>query len=176
MPKRAIFTFGRMNPPTKGHEGLVHHMLNEAQRLNATPFVVVTLTHNAKTNPLTPNQKVRYLNQMFPGIRKFQSGSPLPIINRLSKEGYNEVTMVIGENRGGKFNWVKTPKSVASRPKGAVSATMTREAAARNNFNAFKKLVSNKVNARALMNNVRRGLGISKEAPLPKRRRTTSVV
>ena len=170
-----------MNPPTRGHEGLVRHMLNEAQKLGADPYIVVTLTQDPKKNPLTPNQKVRYLNQMFPGVPKLVSSNPLPIIEKLGKNGYNEVTMVIGENRGRQFNWVKTPKSVANRPKGAVSATMTRNAAARNNFNAFKKLVSNKVNARGLMNNVRRGLGVgAKRSPMKsppsKRRRTTSVV
>ena len=147
-----------MNPPTLGHAGLVDFMLKEANRIGATPFIVVTQTQNAKKNPLSVNQKLAYLNAMFPNIRKIASSSPLPVIEQFTKDGYDEVTMVIGEDRGKQFNWVKSPKSVASRPANAVSATMARNAATRGNLGAFSKLVSNRVNAQRLMNNVRRGL------------------
>ena len=150
-----------MNPPTLGHEGLVRHMLKEAQQLNATPYIVVTTTHNSKKNPLTINQKLVYLNAMFPKIKKIASSNPLPVIQQLAANRFDEVTMVIGENRGRQFNWVKTPKSVASRPEGAVSATMAREAATAGNLNTFRKLVSNRVNAQRLMNNVRKGLHVT---------------
>jgi len=76
-----------MNPPTKGHEAMMRHMLNEARRLNADPFIVVTMTKNAKKNPLNINTKLRYLNAMFPNIKKIASMNPVPVINNLAKKG-----------------------------------------------------------------------------------------
>jgi len=72
---------------------------------------------------------------------------------------------MIGENRGKQFNWVRTPKSIMNRPQGAISATMARNAAMKGNLNAFRTLVSNRVNSEQLLKNIQRGLTPSKKRP-----------
>ena len=89
-PKRAVFTFGRFQPPTKGHEGLIQSIEEKSEKLEADPYVFVSLSQNALTdtqwkkaipqiekrnkyltnkyneNPLSPDIKIEILNKMFP--------------------------------------------------------------------------------------------------------------
>ena len=61
-PKRAIFTFGRFQPPTKGHNNLIEKLIKTSISLNARPFVFVSLTQNAlkdtKWKNMIPAKKV----------------------------------------------------------------------------------------------------------------------
>ena len=49
-PKKAVFTFGRFQPPTKGHAGLIKSVEEKAKELEAKPYVFVSLTQNALKN------------------------------------------------------------------------------------------------------------------------------
>ena len=92
-PKRAIFTFGRFQPPTIGHNNLIEKLIRTSKSLNARPFVFVSLTQNAledtkwkkalrkvqninkyitkkeNENPLSPDIKIEILNKMYPNSR-----------------------------------------------------------------------------------------------------------
>lgn len=101
-PKRAVFTFGRFQPPTKGHEGLIKSIEEKAQKYEGTPYVFVSLSQNALTdtkwkkaipqieernkyitnkfneNPLSPDVKIEILEKMFPNSKiQFINGSLL---------------------------------------------------------------------------------------------------
>lgn len=89
-PKRAVFTFGRFQPPTKGHEGLIKSIEENGRKLEAKPYVFVSLSQNAlrdndwkqairpaknindyitnknNENPLSPDIKIEILEKMFP--------------------------------------------------------------------------------------------------------------
>ena len=101
-PKRAVFTFGRFQPPTKGHEGLIRSIEEKSEELEADPYVFVSLSQNALTdtqwkkaipqiekrnkyltnkyneNPLSPDIKIEILEKMFPDTNiEFINGSLL---------------------------------------------------------------------------------------------------
>lgn len=77
--KAAFVVYGRMNPPTKGHEMLIKRAAEMAKRENAPLMVYTTYTHNSdpnprKTpfpgeeknkNPLKPHEKARTIRRMF---------------------------------------------------------------------------------------------------------------
>ena len=65
---KTVITFGRMNPPTVGHEKLVNKVKQVAQRNNAEPAVYLSHSQNSKKDPLNYNQKIRYAKQAFGNI------------------------------------------------------------------------------------------------------------
>ena len=54
----AIFTFGRFNPPTLGHEKLVTAVANVARREGGEYFVYPSHSQDPKKNPLDQTTKV----------------------------------------------------------------------------------------------------------------------
>ena len=156
-----IFAYGRFNPPHKGHEMMIQKIINTANELGGTPVIVVShshLTENGK-NPLNVNTKLRYLRNMFPGIKFNQSSKERQLKNIVKEFGNNSV-MFHGKNRfkkngSSKFeflrkNGVKKFKSSGNRDPNAegltgYSATAVRAAAKRGDKNAMKRLMSNKL-------------------------------
>ena len=100
---KAIFTFGRFQPPTIGHKVLIDSLAEAAQRIGADAYVFVSSRCNdmpkylksrkyktmmeSKTfetcdtneNPLTVYQKVTWLQKMYPD-------SPVRFINTTEKD------------------------------------------------------------------------------------------
>ena len=62
--KVAYFTFGRMNPPTAGHEKLLDALAKQSGKDDY--FVFVTQTQDKNKNPLNYSQKVKHIRKMFP--------------------------------------------------------------------------------------------------------------
>ena len=81
-PNRTIFTFGRFQPPTIGHEGLIKSVENYAIDLQAQPYVFVSLTQNALKDSEWKKAipKLRNRNELLPspGIPKNDSTIKLP--------------------------------------------------------------------------------------------------
>ncbi len=59
--KHAVMTFGRMNPPTTGHEKLIHKTHQVAQKHGTKANIILSHSHDKKNNPSTVN------NTMFIG-------------------------------------------------------------------------------------------------------------
>jgi hypothetical protein len=98
---RTVITYGRMNPPTRGHEMLV----NKVQELAGDDdhHVFTSQTHDKKRNPLDPRQKHGYLQSSFPGANIQAQPSPFHALSHLQDEGYKDVTVVVGADRVSEF-------------------------------------------------------------------------
>ena len=55
--KHVVATFGRMNPPTTGHEKLVNHVKKLAEKHGGEAHVYLSHSHDAKKNPLSYEHK-----------------------------------------------------------------------------------------------------------------------
>ena len=55
--KSVAMLYGRMNPPTKGHEENINGLKDLAKKHNADHVVVASHSHDPKKNPLSPEQK-----------------------------------------------------------------------------------------------------------------------
>ena len=55
--KVAVFTFGRMNPPTIGHLALTEKLVKVARQLRATPLIYLSHSQDSKKirSPMTKN-------------------------------------------------------------------------------------------------------------------------
>lgn len=61
-----VFTFGRMNPPTKGHERLVSKVIETSKDIGAEHVVYLSQSNRPDTDPLEWNFKRRICQEAFP--------------------------------------------------------------------------------------------------------------
>jgi len=104
--KVAYFTFGRMNPPTIGHEKLLDALAKQAGKNDY--FVFLSQTQDKKRNPLNYNTKMKTVRKMFPrharrvminkGVRTVFDAATF-----LYDKGYKSVVMVVGSDRVREF-------------------------------------------------------------------------
>ena len=160
--KTAAVAFGRMNPPTIGHQKVVDAILK--QKADAH-FLFVSQTHKPtgknKTrleNPLPFDVKLEFIQQAFPNIDIGDTsvGTAIGILQNLEKQGFENVIFVCGSDRVAAFTElfnkqngvdynlksIKIESSGARDPdaEGAegMSASKMRAAAIVNDFELFK--------------------------------------
>lgn len=183
--KHVTFCFGRMNPPTIGHE----QVLSTVAGVGGDHKIFLSQTQDKKKNPLDYPTKIKFLKLMFP---KFAGAvvedSNLNTIGKvcsyLYDQGYKHVTLVAGSDRledmlklvrdyNGiegkahgfyKFETIDGKSSGERDPDGegvsGVSASNARAAAANGNLEEFADATGAGAHAKALFNAVRKGMGI----------------
>jgi hypothetical protein len=101
--KPVVFAFGRMNPPTTGHEVLDNKVHELANKHKAHHEVVLSATHDNDKNPLTPEQKLMHAKRFFPNTNIKMASKTEPTLihhaKRLNKAGHDHLIMVAGEDR-----------------------------------------------------------------------------
>jgi len=108
--KTAVFAFGRMNPPTIGHEKLIDTGKMLANSLDADFFVFPTRTHDIERNPLDFNTKLKFLKVFFPEVRFVEtSGQLFVVLKWLVDKGYTKAHMIAGSDRVNEFNDIIKP-------------------------------------------------------------------
>ena len=107
----AVFTFGRFNPPTIGHEKLLNVVASTASKAKGDQYVFPSHSQDAKKNPLTNDQKVVFMKMMFPkhrnSIMKTNLRTAFEAVSDLHKMNkYSKIVMVVGSDRVREFNTV----------------------------------------------------------------------
>lgn len=101
---KAVITWGRMNPPTIGHQKLVDKVKAEAKKRGAMPHVFLTHTSDAKKNPLDYNTKIRVARKAFgSSVTKSNSRTIIEAMKELQSMGHTEVVLVVGSDRISEF-------------------------------------------------------------------------
>jgi len=98
--KRVAITYGRFNPPTKGHRRLVDTLTKMAGESDIKIFV--SRSHDNKKNPLPPEIKLKYVREMFSEHKEniFEAThSLLPILVQLYQAGYRDLAAAFGSDR-----------------------------------------------------------------------------
>lgn len=184
--KEVSFAFGRFNPPTFiGHGKLI----NKVASLGTDYRIYPSHQQDSKKNPLSAEQKVKYMRAMFPQHarniifdRKIRTA--VDALVALYHEGYTVVNMVVGADRMKDFEFLRKYNGVKSNhglydfqaihfisagerdPDSddlsmAMSASKLRKAAYEGDFKAFMLgMSSNFKEAGALFNDVRQGMGL----------------
>ena len=103
--KVAVVTFGRMNPPTIGHQKLVDQVLRVAQGQKGTPHVFVSHTQKKDKDPLDYNTKIKIAHKAFGKVVKKDSvNNPFDVVYKMRDEGYTHVFFVAGSDRVPQYN------------------------------------------------------------------------
>jgi predicted kinase len=184
-----VMAFGRMNPPTTGHEKLVNKVKEIAHDYGAPHHVIISHSVDAKKNPLDVASKMKHAQRFFPGTNIVSSSKEHPTFlqhaARLHAMGHDHLIMVAGSDRipeyekklqqyngtakGSLYNFKKIEvKSAGQRDPDAegaegMSASKMREHAQNNDFSSFKQGVPLHVpekHARELFRDVRKGMGL----------------
>jgi hypothetical protein len=103
-----VLTWGRMNPPTAGHERVINKGEDIARRTGARHEVVASRSQDSKNNPLTPTQKVSWLKSMFPGknvsVAAPDKSTLVAQLQHFHNQGVRDLTMVVGADRMKDYN------------------------------------------------------------------------
>ena len=103
--KKIVFTFGRMNPPTVGHQKLVDKLLSEARKEKADAKVFLSHTQNNKKDPLNYAEKIRFARKGFGKIiEQSNSKTIIQVLQELQKAGYTDAVLVVGSDRVTEFS------------------------------------------------------------------------
>lgn len=103
--KVAVVTFGRMNPPTIGHQKLVDQVLRVAQGQKGTPHVFVSHTQKKDKDPLDYNTKIKIAQKAFGKVvKKDTVNNPFDVVYKMRDEGYTHVFFVAGSDRVPQYN------------------------------------------------------------------------
>ena len=64
--RKIVLAFGRMNPPTIGHEKLIKICADVARQNNCDYQIYLSNSNDKKKNPLDPQTKIKLVKKMFP--------------------------------------------------------------------------------------------------------------
>jgi len=103
-----VFTFGRFNPPTTGHEKLMEAVANQAKKNPGAPYYIfASHSENVKKDPLPYAKKVAYMKKMFPkharNIIVDKARNVFEIAVSLHNKGHKAIVMVVGSDRVAEF-------------------------------------------------------------------------
>ena len=184
-----VFTFGRFNPPTTGHEKLLQAVEKQSKKNPGAPYYVfASHSENPKKDPLPYSKKVAYMKKMFPkharNIVVDKARQVFEIAVSLHNKGHKSVVMVVGSDRVtefdtllNKYNGVEGRHgyygfdnievvSAGERDPDAegvtgMSASKMRAAASADDFDSFKNgLPKNFKQGMSLFKDVRKHMGI----------------
>ena len=181
--KPVVFTFGRFNPVTAGHEIMIKDVIKQAKSRGANPMIFTSQTQDKKKNPLSYKDKIKFLKHFWGKIivKNTKIVTAFNALEWLSDKGYKNVTLVVGSDRVAKFEKYMRPyvKSYgfdhfevvqAGVKRGAgneMSASKMRKFAADGDFESYKKGMPSGADdsiTKTIYDAVRDGLGIKEEA------------
>ena len=188
--KTVYFVWGRMNPPTAGHEMLLDFAKQKAG--NNPLRIFLTQTNDGKRNPLDYKTKIKFARKGFPKYARQIVMNPkiklmLEAITAMYDEGFKKLVIIAGEDRvreydvlANKYNGKKsrhgfynfesiTVLNAGQRDPDAegvegVSGTKLREFAKFGDFTKFAQLMPKALSnaeAKVVFNSVRQGLGLT---------------
>ena len=182
----AVFTFGRFNPPTIGHQKLLMKVRDLAEEEDGDFYVFGSFSKDKKRNPLGHYNKMKYLVQMFPNEMDGYIEPNKEVRTALDAciylNNYKNITMVVGDDRvesftklinnyngkelkNGKyyFDTINIVSAGTRDPDSdgveGMSASKMREAAANNNYEEFKKGLPRGYEGKSMFNDVRKNMG-----------------
>jgi len=105
--KTIFFTFGRMNPPTTGHEKLMNEL---SKKSGKNPYrVYLSQSTDKKKNPLDFKYKVKTVRKFFPKharsiMLERKVKNVFDAVTEMYNDGFKNITMVVGSDRVNEFN------------------------------------------------------------------------
>jgi len=184
----AVVAFGRMNPPTIGHQKLVEKI----KSFDGDHYLFLSQTVKPKDNPLPFTEKLRFAKFFFPSITIGHPDvrTPMDMMVMLQNLGYTDIIYVAGSDRvasfdkllntyngtpdkegniGYNFNSIKVVSAGERDPDAdgaeGMSASKMRAAAKDGDLESFKQGVPQPQLADEMFAAVRKGMGLETEVP-----------
>lgn len=161
--KKIVLAFGRMNPPTIGHEKLVQECAKIARREGCDYQIYLSNTNKKPKDPLDPQTKIKLVRKMFPSHADHihvdkEIFNPFKLLAKFNSE-YDEVIWVAGGEDAPNYDQrfqahmkTETPdfyyrslvvhssgeRSADAEGASGMSATKMRNFALQSDFNSFR--------------------------------------
>jgi len=184
--KHITFCFGRMNPPTIGHEQVFKTMASQGGDYK----IFVSQSQDKKDNPLSYSDKIKFIKSIHPQyadavVENSALNTVVKVASYLYEQGYRNATFVAGSDRLDSFKKLLSQyNGVEGKAHGyykfdvldfvsagerdpdsegvsGVSASKARAAAANNDLEAFRAATGAGEIAREMFAAVRKGMGIT---------------
>jgi nicotinic acid mononucleotide adenylyltransferase len=186
MKDTAVISFGRMNPVTVGHEKLATKVASEATRRKADAHIFLSHSSDAKKNPLSYEDKIRFAQKAFGKIVKTSQARTIIEVAKSLTGKYKKLVVVAGQDRlkefdtllnrynGKEYNFenIEVVSAGARDPDSegveGMSASKMRELAQSEDLTAFTSGLPRKLrgNAKEVYSAVRRGMGMNEEVEI----------
>jgi hypothetical protein len=186
--KHITFCFGRMNPPTIGHEQVFKTMASQGGDYK----IFVSQTQDRKENPLSYSEKLQFIKAIHPKyagniVEDTNLNTIGKVASYLYDQGYRAATFVAGSDRLDSFKkLLEQYNGIEGKAHGyykfevldfvsagerdpdspgvsGVSASKARAAAASNNLEEFKEATGAGEYSEQMFDAVRKGMGIKGE-------------
>ena len=184
--RKVVISWGRMNPPTIGHEKLVKKVLDVARKIGGKAEIYLSQSQDAKKNPLSYSDKVMIAKEAFGSIIQSSPAKTIIDLMKQLQSKYDDVTLVVGQDRVQEFETLLnkyngkdyTMKSIAVVSAGerdpdadgveGMSASKMRDAAAKGEEEKFKSGLPKKLQSHAqdIYDMVRAGMKLSEDVEL----------
>ena len=98
----AVFTFGRFNPPTIGHQKLI----DKIKSIIGDHYIFLSHTINSQTDPLSYEVKRKFVELFFKDIivGDSETRTIIQVLQKLHSLKYTNITMVVGSDRVDSFS------------------------------------------------------------------------
>ena len=105
----AVMAFGRMNPPTTGHEKLIHKVHSVSKKVGGSAHVVTSHSEGNAKNPVPQKKKLEYIKKIaHPDVHVSGSSKEHPSIlhhaAKLHAAGHDHLHVVAGSDRKKDFH------------------------------------------------------------------------
>lgn len=101
--KTCVLAFGRLNPPTIGHEYLVKSVNKVGGMYQAETRIYLSTASDKLRNPLKFEEKLAYVQRSFPEGRFFRAAgdglNPLDSLTEVFNAGFQNLIFICGEDR-----------------------------------------------------------------------------
>jgi nicotinic acid mononucleotide adenylyltransferase/shikimate kinase len=184
--KKVVISWGRMNPPTIGHEKLVKRVQDTARKIGAKAEIYLSQSQDAKKNPLSYSDKVTIAKEAFGNIIQSSPAKTIIDLMKQLQSKYDEVTLVVGQDRVQEFETLLnkyngkdyTMKSIVVVSAGerdpdadgveGMSASKMRDAASKGEEEKFKSGLPKKLQSHAqdIYDMVRAGMKLTEDTEL----------
>lgn len=184
--KHVTFCFGRMNPPTVGHEQVFKTMVSQGGDYK----IFVSQSQDRKENPLSYSDKIKFIKAIHPQyadavVENSALNTVVKVASYLYEQGYRNATFVAGSDRLDSFKKLLSQyNGVEGKAHGyyefdvldfvsagerdpdsegvsGISASKARAAAANNDLESFKAATGAGEIAKEMFAAVRQGMGIN---------------
>ena len=177
----AVLSFGRMNPPTIGHQKLMKKLIEVGKMEGGVPMLFLSHSQDKKKNPLSYQEKLKFVRSNAPsGLRVMDSPARTiyEAIDTLVAQGFVNIIVICGSDRVEEFSRIEKYKEkmgfssfkvVSSGERDAdsdnlensISASKMREYAKEEDFDNFAKGAGcSKSLVKDMYAAVRRGMGL----------------
>lgn len=186
--KTIVLAFGRMNPPTIGHEKLIKECAKVARQNSCDYQIYLSNSNDKKKNPLDPQTKISFVKKMFPRYADHihvdkKIFNPFRLLTKFGEEYDNVIWVAGGEDAANydksfhKHMATESPdfyfnslvvhssgeRSADAEGASGMSATKMREAAEAKNIKDFYSGIPDTLSVSEklqLMQEVRKGMGL----------------